>query len=129
MCARIRAPYLLELLEDDVFLRWLQHQWSKNIYAELFQPLYDASELAKAGKARLLQKIYLFGVDEQFADITDRNALMKAWDAAALQVTVLPLETFSGTAKLCLEWLRLRLTRGRLFAAPIDTLRIIKYTS
>ena len=112
-----------------MFLRWLQHHWGKHIYAELLQPLYDASALKNAGKAQLLQKIYLFGNDEQFADITDRSALLKAWDAAALQVTVLPLETFSGTAKLCLEWLRLRLTRGRLFAAPIDTLRIMAYTS
>lgn len=129
VCARIRSRYLLELLDDDVFLSWLRSQWSNLIFAEILRPLYASSELAKAGKRSTLQKIYLFGVSEQFSDLSGAKAMLKTWDAAALQVTTLPLETFRGTAKLCLEWLRLRLTNGRLFAAPIDTLRIIGYTS
>ena len=129
VCARIRSPYLLELLDDDVFLSWLRSKWGARIFKEVLQPLYAPSELAKAGKRGTLEKIYLFGVIEQFSDLTGVKAMLKTWDAAALQVTTLPLETFRGTAKLCLEWLRLRLTNGRLFAAPIDTLRIIEYTS
>ena len=129
VCARIRSPYLLELLDDDVFLSWLRSKWGARIFKEVLQPLYAPSELAKAGKRSTLEKIYLFGVSEQFSDLTGAKAMIKTWDAAALQVTTLPLETFCGTAKICLEWLRLRLKHGRLFAAPIDSLRIIGYTS
>lgn len=129
VCARIRSPYLLELLDDDVFLSWLRSKWGARIFEEVLRPLYAPSELAKAGKRSTLEKIYLFGVSEQFSDLTGAKAMINTWDAAALQVTTLPLETFRGTAKICLEWLRLRLTHGRLFAAPIDSLRIIGYTS
>ena len=129
VCARIRSPYLLELLDDDVFLSWLRSKWGARIFKEVLQPLYAPSELAKAGKRSTLEKIYLFGVSEQFSDLTDAKAMIKSWDAAALQVTTLPLETFSGTAKLCLEWLRSRFQNGRHFAAPERSLRIIGYTS
>ena len=129
VCARIRSPYLLELLDDDVFLSWLRSKWGARIFEEVLRPLYAPSELAKAGKRSTLEKIYLFGVSEQFSDLTGAKAMINTWDAAALQVTTLPLETFRGTAKICLEWLRLRLKHGRLFAAPIDSLRIIGYTS
>ena len=129
VCARIRSPYLLELLDDDVFLSWLRSKWGAYIFKEVLRPLYAPSELAKAGKRSTLEKIYLFGVSEQFSDLTGAKAMIKTWDAAALQVTTLPLETFRGTAKICLEWLRLRLIHGKLFAAPIDSLRIIGYTS
>ena len=112
-----------------MFLSWLRSKWGARIFEEVLRPLYAPSELAKAGKRSTLEKIYLFGVSEQFSDLTGAKAMINTWDAAALQVTTLPLETFRGTAKICLEWLRLRLKHGRLFAAPIDSLRIIGYTS
>ena len=118
VCARTRAPYLLELLDGNVFSSWLRSRWSGRIFEEILKPLYAPSELAKAGKRNTLEKIYLFGVSEQFSDLTVAKAMIKSWDAAALQVTTLPLETFSGTAKLCLEWLRSRFQNGRHFAAP-----------
>ena len=129
VCARIRSPYLLELLDDNVFSSWLRSRWGGHIFEEILTPLYATSELAKAGKRNTLERIYLFGVSEQFSDITEAKTMLRTWEAAAHQVTTLPLETFNGTAKLCLEWLRSRLKNGRLFAAPIQNLRIIGFTS
>lgn len=129
MCARVRSPYLLSLLDDSRFTSFAKSVWPKKVFQTLLHSAYDKARLRKNTRQAVLEKIYLYGVDEQFTDLTVPQRMIKDWDAAVNRVTVSGPVSLSGTAPLCLDWLRRRLTPGRIFGVVSDAIRIVAYSS
>lgn len=129
ICARIRSTYLLSLLDDATFNAFARAHWSRQIYMRLLRFAYDPAELNKLRLRGICEKVYLYGVAEQFCDLTVSQSMVKDWEAAVTRVAQWPAKHVTGTAQVCLEWLRHRLTPGRLFGALPDVLRIVPYES
>lgn len=84
--------------------------------------------MKNVSKKDMIAKIYLYGINEQFSDLSDMQKVVKLWDAAVTRATTVPTVKPTGTALICLDWLRHRLTTGRIFAAAPSVLRIVSYT-
>ena len=129
VCARVRSSFLLSLVDDGRFNAFARSHWAKQVFHDLLQSPYDKAQLKKIGRKRVLEKIYLYGVDEQFTDLTVPQKMIKDWEAAVNHVTVSAPVPLSGTGRLCSDWLRRRLTPGRIFGVVSDAVRIVPYSS
>jgi hypothetical protein len=128
VCSRIRAPYLISLLDDRTFYSWCKGAWTRHIFRELLEVRYTVGDLKGLGRVDLLKKIYLFGVREQFEDVSQTAACIRAWAETvhnAIKPVAIPR---SSSASVALDWMRTHMTIGRIFAAPHECLRFVQYT-
>ena len=129
VCSRIRAPYLLELLDSSQFVAWCRSVWSQHILRSVLKVVYTGEQLKGLGVSDLLKKIYLYGIAEQFVDVTQTKDALQVWDAALWHVLKpLPLAS-SATETFALDWIRHRLQPGRLFCLPSHLCRLVDYAS
>lgn len=129
VCARIRSKYLLSLMSDPTFTAWCMHAWSTHVMRSLLSVLHNNSEMKGWSATVMKQHIYLYGIDDQFQDVSAARTDLALWDAARWSV-LKPIEVApNGTETLALEYWRYRLTIGRTFCIPRDLLRIVSYAA
>ena len=125
VCARIRSPYLLDLLEGSKFYAWCTYQWSSHIFRNLLKSI--CPETKGWSRDRMLKNIYLYGIEQQFAPVSTHFSGVKRWEstnvAARQPVHIAPpaITTFN------MQWLKSRLIPGRLLALSTDCVRFVDY--
>jgi hypothetical protein len=117
------------LMDDRKFSSFARAHWRKQLFHLLLQSPYCRASIRNISRQTVLEKIYLYGVAEQFTDLTKPQKMIKDWEAAVNRVTVSATASLSGIPALCLEWVRRRLTPGRIFGVVSDAVRLVRYSS
>lgn len=107
---------------------WCEAQWSKQVLRRVLAPLYTATDMQGWNRAECLRRIYLYDQADLFAEQSAVGGALSIWDKARgqyLRPKVLSLTTMH---KAALEWLRSRLTPGRIFALAEDCYEVIEYS-
>ena len=127
VCARLRSPYLLTMLDNKMFYAWCKGLFASHVFRKLLKNVCTPQDMKKWTRQQYLQRIYMYGVTEQYEDVKDINDCVRAWQAAVSRVLQpLPPST-PPTQQLALEWLKARFVAGRLFALPAHLLRLVNY--
>jgi hypothetical protein len=122
--ARIRSDYLLDLLEDNVFFAFAKGCWMQHVLRLMLKYTNTAAELKGLERKSLLEKIYLYGMDEQFEDLTHVKTEIQRWETA-LALVLKPIQpTLSALDRMKLDWIRHHLTPGRIFGIDSSVLRL-----
>jgi hypothetical protein len=129
ICSRLRADYLQTLLLNAEFNSFARSVWAKHVYQMALSAAYSRSVISKLPSAARLEKIYLYGTEEQYSDETSLSLAIKDWNA----VSEPKLMKFAhpGTSHLALLWLRSRLTTGKIYAIASEIMQgsLISYVS
>ena len=127
VCARIRSRYLIGLLDQPAFFAWCRRNWATHVFRPVLQSIRHASSMRGWTSERCLQNIYLYGIDEQFAEIKYEYEGTILWDQTVMKVLKPVRVATKPVAALCLDWLKHRLIPGRLFALPHRLARMVDY--
>ena len=125
VCARVRSPYLLGLTEQSLFCSWGRRMWQSKVFRAVLKPMCQASALKNLTPPQLLQRIYLYGVDQQFESTRDLKAGLQQWELVRNRTLAPPRLALPPVPRLCAEWLRGRLRPGRLLAIPAELAKFV----
>lgn len=114
-------------MEKPAFCAFARNRWDKHVFEQLLRNAFPKSTLQGLSKAQILEKIYLYGMEEQYAELKETQLALKHFDTAVSSTLLVKPKTLSGTAMLALGWLRSRLTNGKLYACPSHLLKVVGY--
>ena len=108
----------MQLMADKVFMSWCRSVWTTHVFRSVLKVSCSSDALKGLTRTDLLKKIYLYGISEQFENISETKDHLSAWDIALTNV-LKPIEHApTAVERLALDWLRHRLTSGRVLALP-----------
>lgn len=118
VCAKIRSSYLFDLLSVEHFKAWANFNWnSKYLRRLLCAVVGDEDALQGWSREKALEKIYLYGLGEQFAHTSAPAQALRQWEAARNRA-LRPARPLPLAKALCLSWLRAHMRSGQLLALP-----------
>ena len=125
VCARIRLPHIMSLLDDKVFWSWCKGVWASFVFHRLLQPL--GLNLKGLTSNALLHKIYLHGIAEQFQNVGDVRETINLWSGARAHVLHPVLLNYTKVEAFALDWIRHKFIPGRILSLPAALARFIPY--
>jgi len=118
VCAKIRSSYLFDLLSVEHFKAWANFNWnSKYLRRLLCAVVGDEDALQGWSREKALEKIYLYGLGEQFAHTSAPAQALRQWEAARNRA-LRPARPLPLAKALRLSWLRAHMRSGQLLALP-----------
>ena len=119
VCAKIRSSYLFDLLNVEHFKAWANFNWnSKYLRRLLCAVIGNEDALQGWSREKALEKIYLYGLGEQFAHTCAPAEALRQWEAARKRALRPALRPLPIAKALCLSWLRAHMRSGQLLALP-----------
>jgi hypothetical protein len=129
ICAKINAPYMMSLLQKPDFCAFASSWWSREVFQKLLEHVCPKDERKNLKKNETLEKIYLYGIKEQYAELKETQLALKQFETAVLSTILVKPIALSGTSQLALAWLRSRLQTGFVYAVPGDLFRVAAIAS
>ena len=101
--------------------------WRTHVYRSMLKALPAYGNVQGWTHRRCIQAIYLFGLNEQFREVTGVQDSLAVWQGALNATYRAPKFTKTGTCLLAIDWIRHHCTRGKLFAIPDHLIRFVPY--
>ncbi len=125
VCARVRSGTTYKLVSDPSFVAWCEHMWYKHVFRLALDRVCTRESIKGWGRKECLRRLYLYGIEDQFARTSRVRDALALWDDARTRCLAPPKLHQEAPHRLALEWLRTRFVPGRLMAIEEDLYRTV----